>query len=245
MGVCRGYVYRHWIVNDQGIEKSYIGQTIKEPEKRWRHGKAYLSDKNDCDSKFAKAIRKYGWDNFQHEVIGIVEAETKQQLAWDLDEWETYYIDKYDSFYNGYNSTTGGSGGMVMSEEARQKISETMNRTETKQKHKVATKAGMNKPQVRQKISESKKGEKHPLYGKRRSEETKQKIIESCPHRRQVICLETLQVFPSIGSANKWARITGGISKCCKGKLKSAGKHPQTGEPLHWMYYDEYLKLHN
>jgi hypothetical protein len=23
---------------------------------------------------------------------------------------------------------------------------------------------------------------------------------------------------------------------------KSAGKHPVTGEPLHWMYYDEYIK---
>ena len=27
------------------------------------------------------------------------------------------------------------------------------------------------------------------------------------------------------------------------GKSKYAGKHPETKEPLHWMYYDEYLKL--
>jgi hypothetical protein len=29
------------------------------------------------------------------------------------------------------------------------------------------------------------------------------------------------------------------IAKCCKGKLKSAGKHPVTGEKLHWVYADE------
>ena len=27
------------------------------------------------------------------------------------------------------------------------------------------------------------------------------------------------------------------IVKCCKGKIKSAGKHPDTGEKLIWEYY--------
>lgn len=33
------------------------------------------------------------------------------------------------------------------------------------------------------------------------------------------------------------------ITNCCRGKLKSAGKHPITGEKLVWMYYKNYLKL--
>ena len=29
---------------------------------------------------------------------------------------------------------------------------------------------------------------------------------------------------------------TGDISKCCRGLTKSAGRHPVTGEKLHWEY---------
>jgi len=36
-----------------------------------------------------------------------------------------------------------------------------------------------------------------------------------------------------------------GISACCRHKQKTSGKHSQTGEPLVWMYYEDYLKLHN
>jgi len=35
------------------------------------------------------------------------------------------------------------------------------------------------------------------------------------------------------------------ISSNCTGKSKSAGIHPITGEKLHWMYLEDYLKLHN
>lgn len=31
----KGYIYRHWVINDKGEEKSYIGQTVKEnPQKK-------------------------------------------------------------------------------------------------------------------------------------------------------------------------------------------------------------------
>ena len=103
----KGYIYRHWIVNDKQMEKSYIGLTIqKKPQSRWgKNGRNYMKHNK---AKFARAIKKYGWDNFKHEVIGIVEAETKEELIKDLKEWEVYYIEKYDSYYNGYNSTKGG-----------------------------------------------------------------------------------------------------------------------------------------
>lgn len=118
----KGYIYRHWLVNDKGIEKNYIGQTINSLQVRWQsNGKGYLI--NEQDSKFAKAIRKYGWNNFTHEVILTIKCETKEELKFWLNQWEAYYIEKYDSFYNGYNSTTGGDG-CLLSEETKQKMSD-------------------------------------------------------------------------------------------------------------------------
>ena len=58
----KGYIYRHWIINDKGIEKSYIGKTTKEKVgDRWgKGGSQYLTYKN----AFNNAIRKYGWITF-------------------------------------------------------------------------------------------------------------------------------------------------------------------------------------
>ena len=63
---------------------------------------------------------------------------------------------------------------------------------------------------------------------------------------KKVICLETLQIYQD---ANKAARAVGlkagsCILQCCKGRQKSAGKLPD-GTKLHWMYYQDYLKLSN
>jgi hypothetical protein len=94
----KGYIYRHW-----HLEKSYIGQTYMEtPEQRWQNGRGYSS------AKFARAIKKYGWDNFGHETLLVIECETKEELVFWLNQWEIYYIEKFDSFNNGYNATTGG-----------------------------------------------------------------------------------------------------------------------------------------
>ena len=92
----KGYIYRHWIINDKGIEKSYIGQTCKDVEERWGYnGKRYTKSKNQ---KFANAIRKYGWDSFHHDIILTIKCETLEELHYWLKDWERYYIWKYDSF---------------------------------------------------------------------------------------------------------------------------------------------------
>lgn len=63
-----------------------------------------------------------------------------------------------------------------------------------------------------------------------------------CKHNcKKVICLETCQVFNSIKDADDWCN--GGIKHALSGNQKTAGKHPETGEKLHWMYYEDWLKL--
>jgi group I intron endonuclease len=96
--------------------KKYIGQT-----KRTLH-KRHISHKKDCksgmDIKFYRAVRKYGWENF---IVGII---TECEFN-DLDDREIFFIEKYDTYSNGYNSTLGGSGnlGVSPSQETRDKIS--------------------------------------------------------------------------------------------------------------------------
>lgn len=73
-------------------------------------------------------------------------------------------------------------------------------------------------------------------------------IFENRPayNSKKVICLNNNLVFPTIYKASLYANLNNPnknniISLSCKGKRKTAGKHPLTGEPLKWMYYDEYL----
>ena len=177
----KGYIYRHWLINDEDVEKSYIGQTYLESvEQRWgNNGKGYTYDskKEDkkADHKFARAINKYGWDSFNHEIIGIVEAKTLEQLKLDLDEWEKYYIEKYDSCDNGYNSDYGGTNGKVDSEETKLKKSQS-HMGEKNAMYGVRF-YGENNHNYGNgwKIS----GEKHYLYGQHLSEETKHKMSQS------------------------------------------------------------------
>lgn len=91
-------IYKH---TNKINNKSYIGQTCKaeDPNLRWCNGKGY----SKC-RKFYNAIKKYGWENFSHDIIA--EAYT----AEEADELEKQYIKSYDSINNGYNITFGGAG---------------------------------------------------------------------------------------------------------------------------------------
>lgn len=57
---------------------------------------------------------------------------------------------------------------------------------------------------------------------------------------KRVICLNTLEIFPTIKSAKDKYNICS-VSDCCRGRIKSCGKI--NGEKLVWMYYKDYLLL--
>ena len=102
-----GIVYRRFIVNDKGLEVSYIGQTC-EPEKR---NKDFLNLRVQYSGvKIENARKKYRPENFHYEVLESVSCDDEQELAQRLNELEIYYIDKFDSLNNGYNNTIGGGG---------------------------------------------------------------------------------------------------------------------------------------
>jgi len=108
----KGVIYCYHCIS---TGKKYIGQTVSEKRRKLQH-------KHDCsrgvDSKFYRAVRKYGWDNFIYGIIDEYDADI-------LNEQEIFYVDKYDAYHNGYNSTIGGEGarGFVPSENTKKKQS--------------------------------------------------------------------------------------------------------------------------
>lgn len=93
-----GVIYK--ITNIEN-EKSYIGQTIHAPEKRFKeHLNRAL--RGETFYPLANAIRKYGKDSFIIEILGEYQAN-------ELNDWEKYWINYYNTFERGYNATIGGN----------------------------------------------------------------------------------------------------------------------------------------
>lgn len=85
----------------------YIGQSIDIETRKKNHYYASRSEKaSDYNSQFHQAIRKYGIENFDFEIL--VEIEKENYSSELLNNLEKFYIKKYNSFENGYNATIGG-----------------------------------------------------------------------------------------------------------------------------------------
>ena len=86
---------------------------------------------------------------------------------------------------------------------------------------------------------------KHGIYGFKYSEESKRKMSENHadvsgannPSAKRVYCPELNEYFDCMLDANKKYGVRkSGICLCCNKKQHTAGKHPETGEKLHWQF---------
>jgi group I intron endonuclease len=95
---------------------AYIGITTQDPRKRFRH---HLYDSKRSDHLIHRAIRKYGKNAFQFEIVAC--AFTKD----DLPELEKLLIADHGTFarHGGYNMTTGGEAGKKPCEETLLRMS--------------------------------------------------------------------------------------------------------------------------
>ena len=208
--------------------KIYIGITSQKPEDRWgSQGCNYKSSPH-----FYSAIQKYGWDNFEHNIL-FTEL-TKEQAC--LKEQEL--IKEYNSMNRefGYNSTSGGDI-FTMNEETKQKISQAMmgNQNnlghpcseEKKKKISNAQKGREFTEKHKQKLSEAAKNRHVPC-----SEEKKQ-ILKEKSHKKPVYCEELDKIFESVQECGRQLGIPAtNISKLCNGRGK-------TLKGYHLRYYND------
>jgi hypothetical protein len=101
--------------------KMYVGRTINgdNPNKRWSNGYGYATQKY-----FYRAIKKYGWNGFLHEIVA---SNLTEQEANNFERLLIEKLKTYDKDF-GYNLTLGGQGttGYHMSEESKRKRNVTM-----------------------------------------------------------------------------------------------------------------------
>ena len=157
--------------------KKYVGITSRRPEDRWDYGCGYRGQ-----TYFYRAIQKYGWDNFKHEVL--LTNETKEYTC----AAEKCLIKAYASNNPkyGYNLSSGGeagAAGIPWPEERRKALSDKFKGRKLSDEwrtniSKARTGTHMSE-KARQKLSEQRKGELNNFYGKHHSEEAKQKIREA------------------------------------------------------------------
>lgn len=98
-----GYIYIYTNVKNG---KVYIGQTTDIVNRKSAH--KYKASIDRSNNKFYNAVRKYGWDSFTFNILVTIQSENIKDLTIFLDAVETFYIWKYNSFKQGYNSTAGG-----------------------------------------------------------------------------------------------------------------------------------------
>ena len=142
--------------------KLYIGITANYKQRMKEHF-IYYNCNRKRKSYLHNAVKKYGVENFTHEIIYRCNSWKK------LCQKENFYIKDLKTKYPiGYNLTDGGDGavGLKCSEETKRK----MVKAHTGKKHSKETKRNM---------SELNKGSNHPMYGLNHTEETKRKMSKA------------------------------------------------------------------
>ena len=94
------YIY---CITNQINGKQYVGKTTESITKRFKEH-CRDSKKERCEKRpLYDAMNKYGIQNFIAEEIMQCEPD-------ELDSYERLFIEKLDTYHNGYNATRGGDG---------------------------------------------------------------------------------------------------------------------------------------
>lgn len=239
--ICGIYMIKN-IVNG----KVYVGKSF-DINGRWRHHRYELNKGAHVNNHLQSAWNKYGEDSFEFSIVEECSED-------ELNNKEIYWIKKMNAYHNGYNQTEGGEG-THLPEDIKQKISESAKERFTNiENHPMYGRHHSDESRDKMSISQRKRfddetqREKNSQVhmGIRHSESSKKKMSESVsgennPRSRAIYCIELDEFFWGATDAhNKYDININSICLCCKAKRKSAGKHPITGEPLHWLYADEW-----
>ena len=201
--------------------KKYIGQSVNITN-RWRQHQNELNNNTHFNDYLQKSWNKYGSENFRFYVLEFCDVNR-------LDNLEVYYIELYETLNRdkGYNLTSGGTNNKVYSDETRIKLSNSL------KGHIVSLESRIKISKHHADVSGSNNG----MYGRRHSEEAKQKVsqankgrISARRNRCNVYCVELDKAFDDATTAGKMLNLDGGaILKCCRGERKTCGGY-------HWKF---------
>ena len=194
-------VYKH---TNKVNGKCYIGITSQDVRVRWNRGWGY-----QCCPHFWRAIQKYGWDAFSHEIVrdGLSKSEAEA--------WEVTLIAEHGSAdpNRGYNVSLGGVSAGKHSAETKKKIGD-MRRgfhhtEESKQKMRNAHLGMKFSEEHLMKLREAQRGGKH--------------------HRARAVYQmdflgNVIASFACVADAQRQTGISNqNIVKCCQGSRAHAG----------------------
>ena len=223
-------VYKHTcLING----KVYVGITARKPNVRWGcNGYGYRNN-----THFSNAIKKYGWENFRHEILynELTCEEAKQK------EIELIALLKSNNREFGYNKSSGGDPGSGVhcteerkakiragrlgykcSEETRRRISEA-NKRRSPEVIKKISRSRIGKPAWNKGIT----GEASSSYGVVFSEERRRHISEATTGKpktginREVIDTLTNTVYRTAKDAGN---ATGVSASCVYHQCQRQGK---------------------
>lgn len=183
--------------------KVYIGITKQKPEYRWNDGNGYKKQ------LFFKAIKKYGWDNFEHIIL------LKNLSKEEAEKKEIEFIKKYDSHCNKY-------GYNVLDDINKHKTERNLRKKVKKREVKNTTREKLRKANL----------------GKHLSFKTKEKLSKlrkgksNLKNMKKVMCIETNIIYNGLIIASQKTNINfKNIQSVCSGRSKTAGGY-------HWQYYE-------
>jgi group I intron endonuclease len=187
--------------------KKYVGQSINVEKRLKKH---FLKLKNgEHENRYLqRSYNKHGENNFTSYLI---EECTKEEL----NNKEIYWIEKLNSYKEGFNLTIGGNGvtGWKADDEFKQHISEITS------------------------------GEKNPNYGHKWTDEMKKRLSfqrkgkydnADNPNSKKIICVETLIIYSTIKEAivSLDLKNQSSISRCLKDKFN-------VSNGFHFVLYNE------
>lgn len=209
--------------------KMYIGKTCQDPEKRFgSNGSGYRNCK-----MFYLAIKKYGWNNFEHIVLCSNLSPEEANIK------EREYIKEYKSNDTkfGYNIRTGGQG--IESEDSLKQWKDP-DYVERVRRRNIAN---WNKPEYRERLmTNMKEAWKDPEKRQRRSDAAKERWANEDFHKkateavtkacgRAVICIETGELFETVKAAcEKYNLYHGNFNRGIVHGYRMGG--------FHWKYAD-------
>lgn len=224
-------VYAH---KNKMNNKMYIGITGNSPEKRWDNGNGYRGQ------IFFNAIKKYGWDNFEHKIL--IHNLTLEQA----NKWEAKLINYYNCLYpNGYNNKGGGGASGCLTSLTKEKLSKifkgcknpkiSISLKKYYETHDGVMKGKKFSETAKHRMSLAKIGKPSPKKGIPLNAEELRKLRIDNKNCLRIVCVNNMKIYISqtragedLGISNKH------IGDVCK------GRRPHT-HGYYFMYYEDFI----